>query len=153
MSARVYGAEDDTNALVMFTQPKRDSPKVRRFLLDCRPRNAVTIRNHIPLPNIEAAIEFVTARPWWSKIDLTDGYHNIRMDPHSEKHTSFLCHMRHYRRRVMQQGDCNATATMVLAMNEIFRGMIFKDLIISIDDIIISSATYKEHVEALRRAL
>ena len=42
---------------------------------------------------------------------------------------------------------------MVRAMNEIFRGMIFKDRIIYIDDIIISSATYKEHVEALRRAL
>ena len=53
----------------------------------------------------------------------------------------------------MQQGDCNAPATMVRAMNEIFRDMIFKDWIIYIDDIIISSPNYKEHVEALRRVL
>ena len=53
----------------------------------------------------------------------------------------------------MQRGDCNGLATMVRAMNEIFQDMIFKDLIIYIDDIIISSATYKKHVEALRRAL
>ena len=53
----------------------------------------------------------------------------------------------------MHQGDCNAAATMVRAMNEIFGDMIFKDLIIYIDDIIISSATYKKHVEALRRVL
>ena len=38
-------------------------------------------------------------------------------------------------------------------MNDILRDMIFKDLIIYIDNIIISSATYKEHEEALRRAL
>ena len=38
-------------------------------------------------------------------------------------------------------------------MNEIFRDMTFKDLIIYIDDIIISSETYKEHAEALRRVL
>ena len=43
--------------------------------------------------------------------------------------------MGHYRSRVMQQGECNAPATMVRAMNEIFRDMIFKDLIIYIDDI------------------
>ena len=79
----------------MFTQPERDKPEERRFLQDCRPRNAVTIRNHTPLPNTEEAIEFVAARPLWSKIDLTDGYHNIRIYPHSEEHTTFLCHMGH----------------------------------------------------------
>ena len=111
----------------MFTQPKPDKPTEHRFLLDCRPRNAVTIRRHTPLPNMEEAIEFVAARPWWSKIDLTDAYHNIRIDPDSERHTTFLCHMGHYRSRVMQQGDCNAPATMVRAMNEIIADMIFKE--------------------------
>ena len=61
--------------------------------------------------------------------------------------------MGHYRSPLMQQGDCNAPATMVRAMNEIFRDLIFKDLIIYIDDIIISSTTYMEHVEALRKVL
>ena len=42
---------------------------------------------------------------------------------------------------------------MVRAMNEIFRHMIYKDLIIYIDDIIISSRNYKQHVEALRKVL
>ena len=59
ISGRVYRAEDDTNAVVMFTQPKRDRPKEARFLLDCRPRNAVTIRNQTPLPNIGEAIQFL----------------------------------------------------------------------------------------------
>ena len=137
----------------MFTQPKRDKPPERRFLLDCRPRNAVTIRNHTPLPNTEESIAFVAARPLWSKIDLTDGYHNICIYSDSEEHTTFLCHMGHYGSRVMQQGACNAAATMVRVMNEIFRDMKLKDLIIYIDDVIISSPNYKEHVEALRRVL
>ena len=97
----------------MFTQPKRDGPKELRFLLDCRPRIAITLGPHSPLPNIEEEIEFVTDRPLWSKIVITDGYHNIRIDPTSEKHTTFPCHMGHYRSRVMQQGDCNAPPTIV----------------------------------------
>jgi len=41
----------------------------------------------------------------------------------------------------MQQGDRNAPATMVWAMYEIFKDMVFKDLVIYIDDIIIFSDT------------
>ena len=44
ISGRVYWAVDDTNAVVIVTQLKRDRPKDPRFLLDCRPSNAVTIR-------------------------------------------------------------------------------------------------------------
>ena len=111
------------------------------------------MRNHTPLPNIEEAIEFVAARPCYSKIDLTDGYHHIRIDTESKKHTTFLCHMGHYRTCVIQEDDYNVPATMMRAMNEIYRDMIFKDLIIYIDDIIISSTSYKEYVEARRRVL
>ena len=64
ISVSIYGPDADTNAGVMFTQPKRDRRKKTRFLLDCTARNAVTIRNYTPLPNIGEAIEFVAARPW-----------------------------------------------------------------------------------------
>jgi len=53
----------------------------------------------------------------------------------------------------MQQGDRNAPATMVRAMYEIFKDTVFKDLLIYIDDIIIFSDTYDEHVATLRKVL
>ena len=87
--------------LAMLTPPKRDRPSEKRFLLDCSPRNAVTIMNHTPLPNIEQVIESVADRPFYSKIDVMDRYYNIRMDSESEKHTTFLCYMEHYRSRLM----------------------------------------------------
>jgi len=61
--------------------------------------------------------------------------------------------MGYYRSRIMQQGDRNAPATMVRAMYEIFKDMVFKDLVIYIDDIIILSDTYDEHVATLRMVL
>ena len=73
----------------------------------------------------------------------------MRIDSESEKHTTFLCHTGHYSSRVIQQGDCYAPATMFRAMNEIFQDMIYKDLIIYLDDIIILSRNYKQHVKAL----
>ena len=53
----------------------------------------------------------------------------------------------------MHPADCKAHATMVRAMNETFRDIIYKDLIIYIDVIIFSSRNYKQHVEALRKVL
>ena len=53
----------------------------------------------------------------------------------------------------MQQADTNTPGTMVRPMNEIFSDMIYKDLIIYIDDIIISSWNYHQHIEALRKVL
>ena len=153
ISGLVYRAEEDTNAVVMFTQAARDRPKKLRFQLDCSPRNAVTIRTHIPLPTMEEAIEFVAARSLCRKIDFPNGLHNIQIDPDSEKDTTFLCHVGHYRSCVLQQADCNLPATMVRVINEIFRDLIYKDLMIYIDDLIISRKNYKQHVDALRKVL
>jgi len=98
-------------------------------------------------------MELVAARKYWSKIDLADGYHNIRIEEDSEQYFTFLTHMGYYCSRIMQQGDSNAPATMLQAMFEIFQDMVFKDLVIYIDAIIIFLDTYDEHVATLRKVL
>ena len=60
-------------------------------------------------------MELVGARKYWSKIDLADGYHNIRIKEDSEQQSTFLTNMGYYRSRIMQQGEGNAPATMVRA--------------------------------------
>jgi len=59
--------------------------------------------------------------------------------------------MGYYSSRIMQQGDHNTPATMVRAISEIFNDMVFKDLVVYINDIIIFSDTYNEHVATLRK--
>ena len=98
-------------------------------------------------------MQSVADRPWRSKIHLIHGYYMIRIDPGSDNHSTFLRYMGLYRSRVRQQGDCKTLATIVRAMNDIVHDIRFQDLIIYIDAIIISSTTYKEHVEAVQRVL
>jgi len=102
---------------------------------------------------MEELKELVAARKYWSKIDLADGYPNIRIEEDSEQDSTFLTHMGYYRSRIMQQGDRNAPATIVRAMYEVFNNKVFKDLGIYIDDIIIFSDTYDAHVATLRKVL
>ena len=83
-SGRIYRAEHDTNAVVLFVQTKRDDPTKPRRLLDGRDRNDAIDPNHTPLSSIEDLMELVAARKYRSKIDLADGYHNIRIEEDSE---------------------------------------------------------------------
>ena len=137
----------------MFIQRKHERPNEPRFLLDCRPRNNVTIRNHTPIPNIEELIEFVEPKPFWTIIDLANCYFNVRIDPDWEQHSTFITFRGYFRSRVMQQGDCNAPATMVRVMHAILKDMVYKDLVIYIDDIIIAPRTYEEHLATVRKVL
>jgi len=54
--------------------------------------------------------------------------------------------MGYHRSRIMQQRERNSPGTIVRAMYEIFKDMVFQDLVIYIDNIIIFSDTSDEHV-------
>jgi len=98
-------------------------------------------------------MELVAARKYCSKIGLADEYYNIRIEEDSEQHSTFLTHMGYYHSHIMQQGDRNATATIVRAMYEVSKDIVFMNLVIYIDNIIIFSDTYDEHVATLRKVL
>ena len=96
----------------MFTQPKKGSKKAR-FLLNYIPRNLITIKDKTLLSNIDELLNWLAQQKYISELDLVDEYHNVRYIEKSEKHSTFLCHLRYFRSRVMQQGDCNVPATIM----------------------------------------
>ena len=88
---------------------------------------------------MEQIKDFLGSTPFRSKLDLTDGYHNIWIHSDSVSDSTFTCHMGKFDSLVMQQGDCNALATMMRAMNYLFREV--KHAIIYLDDILIVNHT------------
>jgi len=101
-SGRIYCAEHDTNAVVLFVQAKRDDPTIQRHILDAWDRNDTVDPNSTPLPSIKELIDIVAARKYWSKVDLADGYDNIRIEEDLKQHSTFLTNMRYYRSHIMQ---------------------------------------------------
>jgi len=61
--------------------------------------------------------------------------------------------MTYYHSPIIQQANWNALATMVRAMYEIVKYIVFKDLVIYIDDIIMFSDNYDDHVATFRKVL
>ena len=51
-SGRIYRAEHDTNAVVLFVPAKHDDSSKPRRILDARDRNDMVDANHTPLSSI-----------------------------------------------------------------------------------------------------
>ncbi len=80
-----------------------------------------------------------------SKLDLRSGYNLIRIRRGDEWKTAFVTPTGHYEYRVMPYGLSNSPSIFQNFMNEIFRDMINRFVLIYIDDILIYSPTIEDH--------
>jgi hypothetical protein len=121
-----------------------------RFCVDYRKLNDSTIKNRFPMPLVEEILEELAGTQHFSSLDLTTGYHQIRMTEADEYKTAFKTHHRLYQFRVMPFGLTNAPATFQCAMNSVLDPFLRKFAMVFIDDILIYSASWKEHMKHVR---
>ncbi|GJP53021.1 hypothetical protein CLOM_g12167 [Closterium sp. NIES-68] len=86
---------------------------------------------------------------YFSKIDLCGSYHQTRVFADDCHKTAFRTHYGSYEYTAMRFGLINAPSTFLLTMNEVFRDLLDKCVIIYLDDILIYSTTREHHLKDL----
>jgi hypothetical protein len=74
-----------------------------------------------------------------SVLDLTDPYHQIRMDSEYEQYNTISVLGATYKIRFMLQGDANAPATMMRNMTTIFGDIIGEYVWVYLNDVVVFS--------------
>ena len=137
-------------APVLFVKKKDGS---LRLCIDYRQLNRVTIRNQYPLPRIDDLFDQLQGSREYSKIDLSSGYHQLRVQDSDVPKIAFRTRYGHYEFLVMPFGLTNAPAAFMDLMNRVFQPYLDRFAIVFIDDILVYSGSSKEHSKHLRIVL
>jgi hypothetical protein len=129
--------------------PKKDGEI--RFCVDYRKLNGVTKKDGYPMPNIDAMLHTLDRKLFFSTMDLCSGYWQVRMDSDSIEKTAFAAPNGHYEFTVMSFGLCNAVATFERFMERLLDGINGDFAQAYLDDLMVASKTFDEHLQHLQQ--
>ncbi|GJW82517.1 putative reverse transcriptase domain-containing protein [Tanacetum coccineum] len=115
--------------------------------------NKLTIKNRYPLPRIDDLFDQLQGSSVYSKIDLSSGYHQLRIREEDIPITAFITRYGHYEFQVMPFGLTNAPAVFMDLMNRVCKPYLDKFVIVFIGDILIYSKNKEDHGEHLKTIL
>ena len=117
-----------------------------RFCCDWRDLNAVTRKDNYPLPRIDATLDRLGGMKYFSSLDFTQGYYQIPMKADSIPKTAFVVPNGQYEFTVAGMGLTGAPATFQRLMNRMLGSLIYTNCLAYLDDVIIFSETFEQHV-------
>lgn len=128
-----------------------DKPdKSKRFVIDFRALNEVTVKDKYPLPLIDELLDRLVNSRLFSTLDLTSGYWQVPLHEDSKCKTAFQACGNQYQFEVLPFGLTNAPSYFQRMMNEIMKDL---DTVPYIDDTIIHSGDVAQHLHSLKRVL
>lgn len=123
-----------------------------RLCMDYRKLNARTIKDAYPLPRIQDTLDSLSGATLFSTLDLRSGYWQVEMAEEDKSKTAFtIDRMGLFECNRMPFGLTNAPSTFQRLIERVLKGMLSKDCCVYINDIVIFSSTFEEHLSKLKR--
>ena len=123
-----------------------------RFCVDFRQLNATTVKDAHPLPRIDDLLDALHGARWFSTLDLKSGYWQVPITEIDKAKTAFRTSSGQlYEFNQAPFGLCNTPATFSRLMDRVLAGLHWETCLFYLDDIIVFSSTWEEHLARLRQ--
>ena len=125
-----------------------------RFVTDFRRMNSQNIVPEVSiLPRIDCSLESLGSAKakLFSTLDLLKGYWQIAIEESSKRYTAFITHDGVFEYNRMPFGLANSPACFMRLMTRVLQGLMWETCLVYLDDIIIFSSDFTEHLHRLRQ--
>ncbi len=149
------GIANPNNAACAFPgfMVKRKRHDKLRLCVDFSDLNSITKDVIYPLPRIDDITESMKGKSYFSIIDLKSGYWQIPLSERAKKLCNMLTPLGTFQWHVLPFGLKNAPPHFQRMMNQIMRDGIGKHVFVYLDDIVIFSNNFEDHMKDLREVL
>uniref|UniRef100_A0A803SSG0 ribonuclease H n=1 Tax=Anolis carolinensis TaxID=28377 RepID=A0A803SSG0_ANOCA len=137
-------------APVLFRRKKDNS---LRLCIDYRNLNAITKDNKYPMPLVKDLITVLKKGSIFTKLDLIEAYHKLRIKPEDAWKTAFSCAFGHFEYKILPFGLKNGGGCFMQLINEILHPLLYRGVFIFLDDILIVTEDKEKHVKLVREVL
>src|SRR5205085_10594688 len=112
--------------------------------------NKITKKDTYPLLRIDKILDSLARATYFSILDLMSGYWQVMMNFADKEKIAFITRYGTYEFNVMLFGLCNAPATFQRLMNQIYKDIAYKYVVVYLDDTNVFSRTFDDHIKHLR---
>jgi transposase InsO family protein len=132
--------------------PVRKTTGKMRICLDSRKLNAVTAHDPYPLPHLHRILGRLEKSTYLSTVDLSDAFWQIPLDLKSREKTAFIVPSRGlYQFTRLPFGLKNSPMALARCMDRVLDQSWEPNVFVYLDDIVICSETFDEHLEWIRK--
>ena len=122
-----------------------------RFCVDYRKLNSKTVKDAHALPTIDETLDCLVGAKYFSSLDLKSGYWQVEVKENDKPKTAFTAGpLGFFEWNSMAFGLVNAPATFQRVMQAAMGDLYLNQCLLYLDDIIIFSKSFNEHIERLK---
>lgn len=134
-----------------FLIPKKDGG--HRLVVDYRKLNAKIKFDTFPLPTIESALMHFGGAKFFTVLDLNSAYHQIPLSPESQPLTAFSTQFGTFAYTRLPFGLAVGGQILSRILSNIFNDISWNNLFLYLDDLLVYSDTFEQHLEHLSLVL
>ena len=124
-----------------------------RMCVDYRKVNKVTKTQNFPMPNLTDSVYSAHNIQYFTKLDLIKGYYQVPIHENSRQFTAFSTPQNQFQFKRLSFGLKNSGIQFQKHMQEILSDFNHRKVIVYIDDILILSNTFEEHLDLVEKVL